>query len=267
MMKIEELLNRVTLGDVIDILPLIPDKSVHCVVTSPPYYAVRDYKIEPTAWPEVTFKISFGTIAFDITIPAMVCQLGHEPTPEAFVGHMVYIFRQVRRILRDDGTLWMNMGDCYNSKAGGYNSGYQGKHSYISEGTKGAIKKRNTNIGKLKQKDMVGVPWMLAFAMRSDGWYLRQEIIWHKRNPMPESTNDRCTKAHESVFLFSKKKRYFFDSYAISTEITDASIQRLKQNVDSQQGSLVAYGATRPDVKMKAGARERMLCSVRSSLR
>lgn len=250
MIELDEILNKSITGDVVDVLPTLPEKSVHCIVTSPPYWAVRDYKIEPTAWPEITFSI-FG---FPMTIPAMTVQLGQEKNPVEFVGHMVHVFRLASRVLRNDGTLWMNMGDCYNSKSSGYSMGvrHNGNHNYISEGTGKARLKLNRNLkGGLKPKDMVGIPWMLAFALRDDGWFFRQDIIWNKPNPMPESTSDRCTKAHEYIFLFSKKKRYFFDAYAISTEVRDSSVKRLMQDLESQAGSNRAAGGTKHNGPMK----------------
>jgi len=165
-------------GNSLDVLRTLPDCSVQCCVTSPPYWALRDYGVDG--------------------------QLGLEDTPEQFVANMVAIFREVRRVLRDDGTLWLNIGDSYSQtgKWGGSSSNKnEAKQGYPRD-------KRDSG---LKPKDMVGVPWLLAFAMRADGWYLRQDIIWHKKSPMPESVRDRCTKAHEYIFLFSKSQRYFYD--------------------------------------------------------
>ncbi len=155
-------------------------------VTSPPYFGLRDYGHEG--------------------------QIGLEQTPEQYISAMVEVFRCVRDVLADDGTLWLNIGDSYaNDGKWGGSSG--GKHAKALHG--------NTSIGRtkvttgLKPKDLIGIPWMLAFALRADGWYLRQDIIWHKPNPMPESVRDRCTKAHEYIFLLSKSERYFFDCDAI----------------------------------------------------
>lgn len=135
--------------------------SVHCCVTSPPYYNLRDYQ-----HPD---------------------QLGLETTPEAYIAEMVAVFREVKRVLRDDGTLWVNIGDSY----------------------------ATSRTGDIKTKDLIGIPWMLAFALRADGWFLRQEIIWHKLNPMPSPVKDRCTTGHEQIFLLSKSPKYYFDSEAI----------------------------------------------------
>jgi len=156
---------RLIPGDCIAGLRTLPDASVHCCVTSPPYWGLRDYGHDG--------------------------QIGLEKTPDAYVARMVEVFREVRRVLRDDGTLWLNLGDSY---AG------------------------STMTANLKQKDLVGVPWRVAFALQADGWWLRQDIIWHKPNPMPESVRDRCTKAHEYVFLLTKSERYFYDAEAVSEE-------------------------------------------------
>ncbi len=172
-------------GDVLEKLKEMPDEQFDCVVTSPPYWGLRDYGVEG--------------------------QIGLERTPEEYVAKLVVIFREVRRVLKKNGTLWLNLGDSY---AAGGNGG----------GTKKQDSNRGTNVIKgrahtappgLKPKDLVGIPWRVAFALQADGWYLRQDIIWAKPNPMPESVRDRCTRSHEYVFLFSKSRRYFFDSDAI----------------------------------------------------
>lgn len=151
-------------GDCLNVLQMLPKESVRCCVTSPPYFGLRDY--------------------------GHAGQIGLEPTPEAYVAQLVEVFRQVRRVLTDDGTLWLNLGDSYAAQRGG----------------------TGMPADRLKHKDLIGIPWRVAFALQADGWYLRQDIIWHKPNPMPESVRDRCTKAHEYIFLLSKSERYFFDS-------------------------------------------------------
>jgi DNA modification methylase len=178
---------RILTGDCRQRLAELPDQSVHCCVTSPPYFGLRDY--------------------------GHAGQMGLEPTPDEFVAGMVEVFREVRRILRDDGVLFLNIGDSY---AGG---------SFAQDGIRCALpgtdKNKATRHGKrgavdgIKPKDLIGIPWLLAFALRADGWYLRQDIIWSKPNPMPESVRDRCTKAHEYLFLLSKGPRYFYDAEAI----------------------------------------------------
>lgn len=176
-------------GDCRDVLGGPPDGSVNCCVTSPPYFGLRDYGVEG--------------------------QLGLEPTPDEFVSAMVEVFREVRRVLRDDGTLWLNLGDSY-ANDGKWGGSTGGKHASALHGNSG-IGRRLLTTG-LKPKDLIGIPWRVAFALQADGWYLRQDIIWHKPNPMPESVTDRCTKAHEYIFLFAKSERYYFDADAIKEQ-------------------------------------------------
>ena len=180
---------RLIHADVIEGLRQLGDGSAQCVVTSPPYWGLRDY----------------GTPG----------QIGLEPTPEAYVARLVAVFREVRRVLKDDGTLWLNLGDTYSS--GGrvtFRDAASGKQDYLN-GT--AV--RAATPPNCKPKDLVGIPWMVAFALRADGWYLRSEIIWHKPNPMPESVTDRPTKAHEQIFLLTKNARYFYDAEAIAEDV------------------------------------------------
>ena len=240
-------------GDCLEVLRTIPDQSVQCCVTSPPYWGLRDYGHDG--------------------------QIGLEATPEAYVGRMVEVFREVRRVLREDGTLWLNLGDSYCSTGGHTKQGdtsqrkgrsnveeqhkQKGANSskwrlvqnerhdctmHINSGDGrtlcgkkcdgqfwlncsrvgetinfdcvdcGACRDRIEISPPIKTKDLVGIPWRVAFALQADGWYLRQDIIWHKPNPMPESVTDRCTKAHEYVFLLAKSPRYYYDAAAISEE-------------------------------------------------
>ena len=170
-------------GDALETLKQMEDESINCCVTSPPYWGLRDYGVEG--------------------------QIGLEKTPEEYVAKMVEVFGEVKRVLRDDGTLWLNLGDCYNGSGGAGGD-------YSKGGLKeGQPKYPGRKVATLKPKDLVGIPWMVAFALRADGWYLRQDIIWHKPNPMPESVKDRCTKAHEYIFLLTKKRKYFYDREAI----------------------------------------------------
>ena len=179
-------------GDCREVLRELPAESVHCVVTSPPYWGLRDYGVGG--------------------------QLGLEPTPEAYVANMVDVFREVRRVLRDDGTLWLNLGDSYaGSGKGAWDRDDIQKEVYVP-GVTGA--KIPTTTPGLKPKDLVGIPWRVAFALRADGWYLRSDIIWSKPNPMPESVTDRPTKAHEYLFLLSKSARYYFDADAVREDGT-----------------------------------------------
>ena len=190
---------RIHQGDCRDVLRTLADESVHCVVTSPPYFGLRDYGIAE--------------------------QIGLEATPDAYVAEMVAVFREVRRVLRKDGTLWLNLGDSY---AGG---GTVGRNDTTLDALARRAEKYGTGTGSgsavgshgsrprvldLKPKDLIGMPWRVAFALQADGWYLRQDIIWSKPNPMPESVRDRCTKAHEYLFLLSKSERYYYDQNAIA---------------------------------------------------
>jgi DNA modification methylase len=180
-------------GDCREVLKTLPDASVHCCVTSPPYYALRDYQ---TAG-----------------------QIGLEATPDAYVAELVAVFRECRRVLRSDGTLWMVLGDGYSS--GGRKDRDPGRSKLHPAFEKGAY--RPVDPPGVKPKDLLGIPWMVAFALRADGWWLRQDIIWSKPNPMPESVRDRCTKAHEIIFLLSKSPRYFYDAEAIREECSETS--------------------------------------------
>jgi DNA modification methylase len=181
-------------GDCLEVLRTMADESVQCCVTSPPYWGLRDYGHDG--------------------------QIGLEPTPAAYVGRMVEVFREVRRVLREDGTLWLNLGDSYSGGKTGRDDAdrdqrLRGVGNGYHEDTVYKNKPRPVPNG-LKPKDLVGIPWRVAFALQADGWYLRQDIIWHKPNPMPESVTDRCTKAHEYVFLMAKSQRYYYDAEAIS---------------------------------------------------
>jgi DNA modification methylase len=183
---------RILTGDCRDVLRSLPDESVNCCVTSPPYFGLRDYGVTG--------------------------QIGLEDTPSAFVAEMVAVFREVRRVLRRDGTLWLNLGDSYASGSGGDRR--LGDPSDTRHGSAANWKaaKRQQVVG-FKAKDLIGIPWRVAFALQADGWYLRSDIIWHKPNAMPESVTDRPTSAHEHVFLLSKSERYFYDFEAIREPI------------------------------------------------
>ena len=179
-------------------------------VTSPPYYGLRDYGHDG--------------------------QIGLEETPEAYIKAMVEVFRCVWDVLEDNGTLWLNIGDSYARQDGRESD--QPRHWDGREKTSGSM--HNTRMAQdigLKPKDLIGIPWMMAFALRADGWYLRQDIIWHKPNPMPESVQDRCTKAHEYIFLLSKSQSYYYDADAIAEPVTDSTAIRLLQDIDNQRGS------------------------------
>lgn len=188
-------------------------------------------------------------------------EIGLEDTPEAFVARLVEVFREVRRVLRDDGTLWLNLGDSYAAQRGGTHQPAEtlagGKGGKAADGSRvnrdrhdGYNPTRNASAIGLKHKDLIGIPWRVAFALQADGWYLRQDIIWHKPNPMPESVRDRCTKAHEYVFLLSKGPRYYFDSEAIKEPVAESSVARLAQPTLAQQaGSARVPGKTNGNMK------------------
>ena len=203
---------KILQGDCIELLKKLEDQSINTCITSPPYWGLRNYNDEEK-------------------------QLGMEDTPEEFVENLVKVFREVKRVLRDDGTVWLNLGDSYNTTQAGNKTWGDGvgANKHYKDGS--IPKKRNTVKG-LKKKDLVGIPWRVALALQSDGWYLRQDIIWHKPNPMPESVKDRCTKAHEYIFLLSKNPKYYFDNESIKEDLTGSSKKRLTQkNILNQKGS------------------------------
>ena len=223
--------NYILEGSVFDRLKDIEDESIQCVVTSPPYWGLRDYGEHE--------------------------QLGLEETPEEFVDNLVKMFREIKRVLREDGTVWLNLGDSY----------------FGSSGQGGKTEKQTTNIGSyhshtrksntLKTKDLCGIPWRVAFALQSDGWYLRQDIIWHKPNPMPESVQDRCTKAHEYIFLLTKSAKYFYDVDAVKEESTDDTDSlRNKRSVWTittkpyKEAHFATFPPELPELCIKAGSRE-----------
>ena len=190
-------------------------QSVQMIATSPPYYLLRAYAGEQgVEWPEVTFRLNEWVEP--TTVSPMRCGLGMEPTPVAFIGHLILCLREWRRVLRDDGTIWVNLGDSYAAgKSGSDDSGDNGRFG----GPRIEPKERKAPDGT-KPKDLLGIPWLFAIAARADGWYLRSDCIWAKPNPMPESVTDRPTKAHEYVFLLSKSQRYFWDAEGVKEPAT-----------------------------------------------
>jgi DNA modification methylase len=181
-------------------MPTLESGSVQCVVTSPPYYGLRDYGCDG--------------------------QIGLEKTPEEYVEKLVAVFREVRRVLRDDGVVWLNLGDSYAGNGQGRNGdGTIGKLSEKQRSNKGTVTDEMRHglgiVSGLKPKDLIGIPWRVAFALQADGWWLRQDIIWSKPNPMPESVTDRCTKSHEYIFLLTKSARYFYDAGAVKEDFAD----------------------------------------------
>ena len=241
--------NTILNGDCLEVLKTLSDKSVNCCVTSPPYYGLRDYGTgkwvvgDPNCPHKRMSKYSESTMTGHAqeelrgnvgdAIYKTICplcgavredkQVGLEETPEEYIDRLIAIFEEVKRVLTYDGTLWINIGDSYAGGAGRWG------------GVDGISDKQNTNKGSLteigkskkwqhddiKPKDLIGIPWMLAFALRNSGWYLRQDIIWQKPNPLPESVKDRCTKSHEYIFLFAKSPRYYFDYEAIQEPCSD----------------------------------------------
>lgn len=229
-------------ADCREALRSLPDQSVHCCVTSPPYFGLRDYGVDG--------------------------QIGLEPTPEAFVAEIVAVFAEIRRVLRDDGTAWLNLGDSY---AGSGRGGYPGGKSGLNGTTEGQDNSRKAKGSQkaaglhekmrlagtvarawvppppgLKQKDLIGIPWRVAFALQADGWYLRSDIIWHKPNPMPESVTDRPTSSHEHVFLLTKKGQYFYDADAI---------REAESVPDWDNGSRVFGGVNKSGANLQHGER------------
>jgi DNA modification methylase len=268
------------IGDCRDVLRTMPDESVHCVVTSPPYFGLRDYGT--AQWeggdavcdhvgppmrtnnkpsdPSSNFhggstraNEPMGRLCTKCGATRTDSQLGLEPTPDAYVAAMVGVFREVRRVLRKDGTVWLNLGDSYSGSPKG-NPGVRGN---INGGKRdgygndiGSIALDKSRIPGLKPKDLIGIPWRVAFALQADGWYLRQDIIWAKPNPMPESVTDRCTKSHEYIFLLSRSERYFYDAAAIAEPVTQSTVDRLGQpTLDQQIGSDRVPGKTNGNMK------------------
>lgn len=209
-------------GDALSVLKKLDAESVACCVTSPPYYNLRDYGVDG--------------------------QIGLENSPEEYIQKLVEIFREVKRVLKKDGTLWVNIADSYAGSGKGASNYPQNAKRYKQGTNKGSCGSylKKTISADCKPKNLIGIPWMLAFALRADGWYLRQDIIWAKPNPMPESVKDRCTKSHEYIFLLSKSPRYYFDGEAIAEPVA-----RLSQDVEKQKGS---YTPSKANGKMKAAA-------------
>ena len=266
-------------------LPLA-DESVHCVVTSPPYWGLRDYGLEPSVWggdadhehewddrswyvngggstgiaggafsepgPDNAQRIKEGRWRSDAicTCGAWLGHLGLEPTPDLYVEHIVEIFREVHRVLRKDGTVWLNLGDSYSHAGNGPRDAERWpKQSRNAHGFRSTHAKKGSG---LKPKDLVGMPWRVAFALQADGWWLRSDIVWSKPNPMPESVTDRPTTSHEYVFLLTKSERYYYDAAAIRGPATDSSIARWRQDIAGQQGSHRANGGAKTNGTMKA---------------
>ena len=240
----------------------LADGSINCVITSPPYYGLRDYgtaKWEggdpdcnhtismPTKWndpkrgyevlrPEVANRGGDGTRCHLCGAIRIDQQIGLEQTPDEYIANLVDVFRECKRILRDDGTLWVNIGDSYSGSGNGSGDYREDGASISKNDAKYGTHKPGTPNG-LKPKDLIGIPWMLAFALRADGWYLRQDIIWAKPNPMPESVKDRCTKSHEYIFLLSKSAKYYYDNEAVKEPVSEVSLKRAEYGWDCDRPS------------------------------
>ena len=248
--------NKILVGDCVSSMQGLEAGSINTCVTSPPYFGLRDYGVDG--------------------------QIGLEPTPDAYVAKMVEVFREVRRVLRDDGTLWLNLGDSYAS------IGRSARKESPGVGAKQEMKAVDRKVKwgsgggtnfhwsipafgtQIKQKDLIGIPWRVAFALQADGWYLRQDIIWHKPNPMPESVRDRCTKAHEYIFLLSKKEKYYFDGEAIEEPVAcDEATQRRKNKTRNEErgkgdgnGTYHARGDAKPFSNWKPTRNKRSVWTV-----
>jgi DNA modification methylase len=228
-------MNNIIVGDCLTVLRGMDSRTIDCCITSPPYYRLRDYGV--------------------------VGQIGLEQTPEDYIAKLVEVFHEVKRVLKDEGTLWLNIGDSYvGSRKGRRNDGShstdKSKSSDYLNIVGGTL--LPARIDGIKRKDLIGIPWLLAFALRQDGWYLRQDIIWNKTNAMPESVRDRCTKSHEYIFLLSKKEKYYFDSDSI---VEKAAFDGRKDTIN--KGSLkyarkdILPGTTPQTMTMAGKAHER----------
>ena len=219
--------DKIIQGDCIDVLKGLPNSIVNTCITSPPYFGLRDYGVDG--------------------------QIGLEETPEAYVQRLVEVFREVKRVLRDDGTLWLNLGDSY---AGSGGSGNQ--FNQLEKDGFNKYKQKGMPIG-LKPKDLIGIPWRVAFALQSDGWYLRQDIIWHKPNPMPESVTDRCTKSHEYIFLLSKSQKYYYDYEAIKEKASYDGRNQTKLMLNESKFKEGSTGLTKQGFQREGNPHERWI--------
>lgn len=256
---------NIIVGNCMDTIKSIPDESVNCIVTSPPYYGLRDYGTgkwiggdqncphrrmskysakTTTGHAQKELRGNVGDAIYKTVCPLCGAvrvdeQIGLEETPQEYIDRLVSVFRECRRVLKNDGTLWVNIGDSYAAQRSGTHQPAEtlagGEHGMTEDGDtvnrgreRGYNPTRNAKAIGLKHKDMIGIPWMLAFALRDDGWYLRQDIIWHKPNPMPESVKDRCVKSHEYLFLLSKSQKYSFDYEAIKEKAVTGEVKRNK---------------------------------------
>jgi DNA modification methylase len=248
-MKTPPLQIDIRVGDCRQLMREMADDSVQCCVTSPPYFGLRDY--------------------------GHTGQIGQEKTPEAFVATMVEVFRDVRRVLKPDGTCWLNLGDSYSRSPAKGGSGPNGKNEKrwgygkaqsakigSSDGAVGRAERPGTRSGGLGEKQLLGIPWRVAFALQADGWYLRQDIIWSKPNPMPESVTDRCTKSHEYIFLLTKSAKYYYDAEAIRNQPSEALIQQVTEGYNGHDtkdyAEVGAQSASGTKSRIVEGARKKI---------
>ena len=215
---------KILQGNCLDRLRDLPEKSVNTCVTSPPYFGLRNYGITD--------------------------QLGMEETPDQFTENLVKLFREVRRVLRDDGTVWLNLGDSYCSINGYARASPEFQRKGRNNAPANSRSLSELHKANIKTKDLIGIPWRVAFALQADGWYLRQDIIWHKPNPMPESVQDRCTKAHEYIFLLSKSPKYYYDNEAIKEDCSESNIQDFmkRKTLNNKGKGSGTYEEARPDL-------------------
>lgn len=261
-----DLVPAILQGEVRDVLRHLPAESIHCVVTSPPYWGLRDYGIPPVLWggdlacrhewegnpprrrrsPEDVRNresTQAGHPGANIKLPpTQTCtqcggwlgQLGLEPDPDLFVDHLASVFDEVRRVLRTDGTLWLNLGDTYHTDSPVRRSAgeaFSMNWDRSQTRSRGGTRRPATRYGDLKPKDLTGIPWRVAFELRRRGWWLRSECVWAKRNPMPEPVRDRPTRSHEYVFLLTKSRRYFYDAEAVREPLRESSLRRLRHHL------------------------------------
>ena len=277
--------NQILEGNVLDRLKDIEDGSIQCVVTSPPYWGLRDYGTAEWEGGDENCGHKVGRFEHSVSSKQKSnsasaghqakekcpkCgairqdkQLGLEETPEEFVDNLVKVFREVKRVLKKDGTCWLNLGDSYSAqrwtKKGKTSTEAQPMNKMKDDWRAIAPTKKSG----LPDKNLIGIPWRVAFALQSDGWYLRQDIIWHKPNPMPESVQDRCTKAHEYIFLLTKSAKYFYDVDAVKEESTDDTDSlRNKRSVWTittkpyKEAHFATFPPELPELCIKAGSRE-----------
>ena len=222
-------MNKILFGDAIEMLKTLDSESVDVCVTSPPYYGLRDYGVSG--------------------------QIGLEETPEEYIERLTAVFREVRRVLKKDGTLWVVIADSYSGFGKGaalYPDNAKKYKQGTNRGMVGAAATIKSKTPNIKPKNLIGIPWLLAFSLREDGWFLRDDIIWAKPNPMPESVKDRCTKSYEHIFMLSKSAHYYFDGEAIAEPVAESTVQRLSQDIEHQSGSSRAYGKTNGAMKAAA---------------